>query len=478
MALRRFLYSSFDSPTSLLGTRRRTPAPALGRLLTRSLENHVAASFSDNRLRQVLGYPAVFLGSSPSRAPSMYHLMSRLDLGDRVLYPQGGFTRLIGVIADLAEKHGARLHTGAEVTAIATTPAGRGPAPGSRASSTSTRRRAACSRPTSSSAPPTCTTSRPRCCPPPADPPRAGVAAPLARAGRGAGDARRRRRAAAAGRTTRCSSPPTGGRTSATSSDGRPVPEPASIYVCKPSATDPSVAPAGSENLFVLVPVPADTAIGARWRRRRGAEEVERTADAAIDLVADWAGVPDLRERIRVRHTVGPQDFADALPLLARRCARAGAHPAPERVPPARQRLGKVDGLLYAGSTHDPRGRPADVPDQRRAGAQAALRRPLEPCRWHGPMSLLQWSYVAMLAFCLAGTLPLVPAFRLRVLRQPRRLLLTISLAGTPFLLWDLYATHAGHWWFDADQTLPWRVAGRAVRGGRVLRRDPASWRC
>ena len=42
-------------------------------------------------------------------------------------------------------------------------------------------------------------------------------------------------------------------------------------------------------------------------------------------------------------------------------------------------------------------------------------------------MSLPHWSYVAMLAFCLAGTLPLVPAFRLSVLRQPARLLLTIA---------------------------------------------------
>jgi lycopene cyclase domain-containing protein len=74
-------------------------------------------------------------------------------------------------------------------------------------------------------------------------------------------------------------------------------------------------------------------------------------------------------------------------------------------------------------------------------------------------VALERWSYVAMLAFCLAGTLPLVPAFRLRVLRQPRRLLLTILAAGTPFLLWDLYATHVGHWWFDPAQTLPWRVA-------------------
>jgi lycopene cyclase domain-containing protein len=75
-------------------------------------------------------------------------------------------------------------------------------------------------------------------------------------------------------------------------------------------------------------------------------------------------------------------------------------------------------------------------------------------------MSLPHWSYVAMLAFCLVGTLPLVPAFRLRVLRQPRRLLLTIVAAGAPFLVWDLYATRVGHWRFDRAQTLPWRVAG------------------
>lgn len=65
-----------------------------------------------------------------------------------------------------------------------------------------------------------------------------------------------------------------------------------------------------------------------------------------------------------------------------------------------------------------------------------------------------------MLVFCLLGTLPLVPAFGLRVFHQPRRLLLTILAAGTPFLIWDLWATHVGHWRFDEEQTLPWRVAG------------------
>ena len=75
-------------------------------------------------------------------------------------------------------------------------------------------------------------------------------------------------------------------------------------------------------------------------------------------------------------------------------------------------------------------------------------------------MSLQHWSYVAMLLFCLAGTLPLVAVFHLTVLRQLRRLALTVVVAAVPFVVWDLYATGAGQWRFDPRQTLPWRVAG------------------
>ena len=69
-------------------------------------------------------------------------------------------------------------------------------------------------------------------------------------------------------------------------------------------------------------------------------------------------------------------------------------------------------------------------------------------------------AYAAMLLFVLAGCLQLHRVYGLTVLRQPRRLLLTVGLAGTPFLLWDLWATEVGHWWFDDAQTLPPRVAG------------------
>ena len=69
-----------------------------------------------------------------------------------------------------------------------------------------------------------------------------------------------------------------------------------------PSATDPSVAPAGRENLFVLIPVSPDavdgTSVGAGGIDGAGDPAVERAVDDAIAQMADWAGVPDLAERV------------------------------------------------------------------------------------------------------------------------------------------------------------------------------------
>ena len=65
-----------------------------------------------------------------------------------------------------------------------------------------------------------------------------------------------------------------------------------------------------------------------------------------------------------------------------------------------------------------------------------------------------------MLAFCLVGTLPLNWFFHLGVLRQVRRLVLSIAPVFLVFVAWDLAATHAGHWRFDPEQTLSARFFG------------------
>jgi lycopene cyclase domain-containing protein len=65
-----------------------------------------------------------------------------------------------------------------------------------------------------------------------------------------------------------------------------------------------------------------------------------------------------------------------------------------------------------------------------------------------------------MLAFVLAGTLPLDRFFHLNVLGQPRRLLRAIAPAAVLFIGWDLAAHAAGHWQFDTAQTFAARVWG------------------
>lgn len=350
LAVRRFLYSTFASKKGLLAPDVVRRTPRLAGLLTRSLESHVAARFTDHRLRQVLGYPAVFLGTAPDRAPSLYHLMSAMDLEDGVLYPRGGFTTLIDAVARMATTSGVRIVTSTTATAVEVDRTGRRP----RVSGVTVRDSdgavrtipadlvvgAADLHHVETQLVPEDLQTYPEDWWASRDPGPGAVLACLGVRGqlpelahhslfftrdwaRNFGDI--------FDRPTR-------------------IPEPASAYVCKPSATDPSVAPPGDENLFVLVPVPADPSIGCGGVDGEGDPQVEKIADAALAQVAAWAGVPDLAQRVVVRRTIGPGDFARDL------SAWSGGALGPAHV--LRQsaffRAGnasrKISGLLYAGA--------------------------------------------------------------------------------------------------------------------------------
>ena len=135
----------------------------------------------------------------------------------------------------------------------------------------------------------------------------------------------------------------------------RPLGASRSIYVSKPSATDPHVAPAGHENLFVLVPVAAEEAIGhGNMYREQASEQVGRIADAATRQIAQWCGVEGLDRRIVVKQTLGPADFAE------RYHAWSGGSIGPAHT--LRQsaflrgsnKSRKLDNLYYAGATTTP----------------------------------------------------------------------------------------------------------------------------
>jgi lycopene cyclase domain-containing protein len=68
--------------------------------------------------------------------------------------------------------------------------------------------------------------------------------------------------------------------------------------------------------------------------------------------------------------------------------------------------------------------------------------------------------YVAVLAGCLAGALWLEPVLHVGVLRQWRRLAITLLVVVLAFGGWDIAAIAAGHWHYDMSQMLPWVLPG------------------
>src|SRR5690606_23688665 len=83
-----------------------------------SLWSFVSRRFGDARLRQILAYPAVFLGTSPFEAPALYHLISHMDLVDGVKYPRGGFRTFVTSLVKLALENNVEILTDSDVVAI------------------------------------------------------------------------------------------------------------------------------------------------------------------------------------------------------------------------------------------------------------------------------------------------------------------------------------------------------------------------
>ena len=310
MAERYFLYNPFTSLKSLATPEVVKAVPKLISLLGTSLDRFVARRFFDPVLRQVLGYPAVFLGTDPKRAPALYHLMSALDLDEGVMYPMGGFARLVERFESLARDAGVEVILNANVTSIRTRRSGNRfkvsgvdwqDADGvEHIEDADVVVSGADLHHTETSLLPQEARSYPE---PWWRKRQSGPGAVIVLLGVKGKLPQLDHHSLFFTRDWDANFEAIFGK-SAT------VPNPASIYVCKPSQTDDAVAPEGHENLFVLIPVPADTSIGGGGSGGSGDQAVEDTATLAIDQIANWANIPDLHERVVMRQTIGPADFA------------------------------------------------------------------------------------------------------------------------------------------------------------------------
>lgn len=294
LSLKHFLYTNFSSARDFLKKDILRHGHTMTRLAFMPIDKYVRKFVTDRRLRQILEYPMVFLGSSPFSAPAIYSLMSALDFKEGVYYPQGGLYAIIERLAAISSELGVTIRYNSPVQKVIVKD---GKAQGviledgeriradiviSNADLHFTETVLLGS--DDRSYPASYWAKR-----------EAGPSALLLYLGvkgtlpelehhnlffvddwRSNFDA---------------------------IFDTKKLPHPASIYLCKPSATDSTVAPKGHENVFVLVPLPAGVELDRKAMSRAG--------DIYLKQIEHTLGIKNLQERIVTKELFGPNDFSE-----------------------------------------------------------------------------------------------------------------------------------------------------------------------
>ena len=116
IATQHFMYKNYDTVFDFFNRRVMTEGQKLS--VFSKMHTFVARFFKSRKLQQVMEYTMVFLGTSPYEAPALYNLMSHMDFNQGVFYPRGGFYELIKALARVAEKNGTLLRTDSPVAEI------------------------------------------------------------------------------------------------------------------------------------------------------------------------------------------------------------------------------------------------------------------------------------------------------------------------------------------------------------------------
>lgn len=83
-----------------------------------SIKKHIAKHFKNERLKQLMEFPVLFLGALPADTPALYSLMNYADVKGGTWYPEGGMFAIVNAMQNLAEELGVRFLFGEEAKAI------------------------------------------------------------------------------------------------------------------------------------------------------------------------------------------------------------------------------------------------------------------------------------------------------------------------------------------------------------------------
>lgn len=291
-----FIGSNFDSPLDLLG-RDLVRLAALGGFSR--LGRRVAAFLPDERLRRIFSFQALYAGVPPRTALGAYGVIAYMDTVAGVFFPKGGMRSIGQALADAAVAAGATIHYGRTVTGLER---GAGRITALRHLATDD---------------PAGPTERLACDVAVLTPDLPIVHELVGRAPRRAVPLRwspsavvlhaglRRTRPALAHHTISF-----GAAWENTFREiitaGRPMSDP-SLLITRPTATDPGLAPEGSDLLFVLAPCPNLDSGPLDWARVGPAYRDELLG---VLEARGHPGLDDVAGDIEVSHLVTPLDWA------------------------------------------------------------------------------------------------------------------------------------------------------------------------
>ncbi|UOQ67497.1 phytoene desaturase family protein [Hymenobacter volaticus] len=86
--------------------------------LLQSMHKHVRKFFKDSRLLELVEFPILFLGATSENTPALYSLMNYADLALGTWYPMGGMHKIVEGMVKLAQEQGVTLEYNQEVQQI------------------------------------------------------------------------------------------------------------------------------------------------------------------------------------------------------------------------------------------------------------------------------------------------------------------------------------------------------------------------
>lgn len=85
-----------------------------------NMKKHIRKYFSNSKLQQLMEFPVLFLGALPENTPALYSLMNYADIRLGTWYPRGGMYRIVDAMYQLALEQGAKFRFNTPATGIVT----------------------------------------------------------------------------------------------------------------------------------------------------------------------------------------------------------------------------------------------------------------------------------------------------------------------------------------------------------------------